>query len=396
MSNDDKKQAIAVYLRYYLSISMTFVYRQLHGAASRFRPIVLTSSLSNLDIFPYEPIYAKEWNFFDRVQSRLERLLKRKYAALPPIHIRYWKRIVREQKVRLIHAHFGPYALEILPVARAMRIPLVATFHGFEASMLLRNPIYVAQLRELFDYAIIIAVSRGVAERLIGVGADRSRLVVHYIGAPVENFRYVERKAPSEKVKEGLPIEFLQVSNFVEKKGHRYTIEAFSKLFSRYSNCNLTLAGDGPLRGEMEALCRRMNIEDRVRFVGRVTTDQAIRLMSNADIFVHHSVISEAGDQEGLPTVIAEAMSTGLIVVSTRHSGIPEIIDHGVDGFLVEERDIEGYLSALGSALECTDAFGRRAAEKVKSKFNLDVQNGKLLEIYDRALSGQKDPIAPC
>jgi colanic acid/amylovoran biosynthesis glycosyltransferase len=135
-------------------------------------------------------------------------------------------------------------------------------------------------------------------------------------------------------------------------------------------------------------MCESYVISDRVEFVGRVVRRQVSDLMRSADVFVHHSVTGSDGDMEGIPTVIMEAMSTGLPVVSTKHSGIPELVDHGRDGFLVSERDVEGYAAALLSFRTADPAMGKSARKKIEEKFNIAVQNAELKRIYRRAIDG--------
>jgi glycosyltransferase involved in cell wall biosynthesis len=358
-SGDPSVQTIAIYLRYYLP----------------------------MDVFPHDSIDLRERSVYDRIQTRIERLIYRRYAVLSRAHEKHLLGVLRDNDVKLIHAHFGPYALEILPVARTMGIPLVATFHGFGASVLLRNTKYVAQLRELFEYAHVLAASRATAERLLGAGAHPDMLSVHYIGVPTETFSFVRRTPPATKVQKGMTIHFLQVSSFVEVKGHRYTLTAFSKLLESHPDCRLTLAGDGPTRPEMEAKSAELGIADRVRFVGRVTPKEVAALLKEADIFLHHSVTPRRGDTEAAATAVAEAMATGLVVIGTNHGGIPEMIDHGANGFLVEERDIEGYVGAMREALSCTEQIGDKAAERIASDFNLHIQNRALIDIYARAIA---------
>lgn len=382
-ASNDTRPAVGIYLRYYLPPTMTFVHRQLLGVSQRFRPIVLTSSLSNRGIFPHDDIRVKERSVFDRVSARIERSIRGEYASLSAGNRRFWRQALVADDVRLIHAHFGLYALEILPVARDLGMPLVATFHGFGASVLLRQPRYVSQLKHLFGYAQVLAASRATADRLLAVGADAKRLVVHYIGVPVDVFPYKKRVAPEAKVKRNETLDFLQVSSFVEVKGHRYTLEAFARFIKIYPDSRLTLAGDGPTRPEMELKCRQLGIADRVRFVGRVTTEQVVEQLHAADIFVHHSVTPERGDIEAAVTAIAEAMSTGLVVIGSNHGGIGEMIDHGHNGFLVEERDIDGYVDALEQAIACGGETGKRASETVERGFNLDKQNELLADIYN-------------
>jgi glycosyltransferase involved in cell wall biosynthesis len=296
--------------------------------------------------------------------------------------------VLSDERARIVHAHFGHFGLDMLPVARALGIPLLVTFHGFDASKLLRDPRYAKDLTRLFEYAHALTVSRDMAARLTPFGLRSDRSAVHYIGAPVEDFAFVERTPIAEKIKRGEPLTFLQVSNFVEKKGHRYTVEAFARHMRDRPMDRLVLAGDGPLRRSVEAACESLGIRAGVDFPGRVVKNRVAELMREADAFVHHSVTAADGDMEGLPTVLMEAMATGLVVVSTRHSGIPELVEDGVDGFLAGERDVDEYAAKLRALASADAAMGRRARQKIEEKFNMSKQNALLREIYKRLIDG--------
>ena len=151
MSRIPAKPAVALYVRYYLSPSETFVYRQLKGISAAFHPIVLASRSENLDLFPTGLVIAKGKGFWGKVATRLFCKATGRYAAVTPAQYFYWKQMLVMHGVRLVHAHFGHFGLDVLPVARSLGIPLLVTFHGFDASRLLRDGRYTAQLRRLFD-----------------------------------------------------------------------------------------------------------------------------------------------------------------------------------------------------------------------------------------------------
>jgi colanic acid/amylovoran biosynthesis glycosyltransferase len=387
MKSETEKQVVALYLRHFLSLSETFVYRQLEGISSVFDPIVLTAFVHNPDLYPVDRLYAKPKGLAGRVYTRLQTTVGRRFSAITPAQRHYWTARLVEHRARLVHAHFGHFGLDMLAIARALEIPLLVTFHGMDASWLLNDARYTRGLADLFDYAHVITISQDMARRLGPYGVKSSRLDVHYIGVPVDNFEFVERTPVADKFKRGEPVEFVQVSNFVEKKGHMFTVEAFGRHLEKYPDHILTLAGDGPLRGDIEALCAAKGITDRIRFTGRVIKTQVNELMRRADVFLHHSVTSANGDMEGIPTVIMEAMSTGLIVVSTFHSGIPELVDDGVDGYLVDERDVGSYVDVLGRLADCDPAMPSRARVKIENEFNMVIQNEKLRRIYKKVIN---------
>lgn len=385
---NNKKPTVAIYTQHYLTYSMTFIYRQLKGISEWYKPIALASRIENLDLFPFDPIYVRgEGRFIERVYSKLYKRLFGMRTGLTLQQWNYWKDVLIKHDVKLIHAHFGPSGLDMLPLAKALRIPLLVTFHGYDASSSLRDKSYLSILKDLFVYAHIIVVSKTMAERLIAIGADPSRQEVNYYGIPVDDFRYTERVPIHEKVKKGDRIEFLQVSSFVEKKGHKYTIMAFREFLSSFPNSRLTLAGDGgPLRPHIEKLCSDLGISDKVVFTGKVSGKKVAHLMTHSDVFLHHSITAEDGDQEGIPNVLMEAMSTGLPVVTSNHSGIPELVRDGIDGYLVREKDINGYVHKLNDLLKSDVRFGVNGAERVNLHFNLNKQIKSLADIYENLI----------
>ena len=387
MAGDPHRPTMAAYMPHFLSISMTFIYRQLMGIAAEMEPVVLTTRVEHREAFPFPyPVYCRAQNRWERAWCKGERLLRGRYVQLSPLQERDWRRRLRQRQVRLIHAHFGPSGLEILPVARALGVPLVVSFLGFDASQALRDPRYVRDLRRLFAYAEVIAISQVMAERLTELGADPARMQVLHCGVPLAEYRFVERTPICEKVARQEPVEFLQVANFVEKKGHNYTLRAFATLLERYSRARLTFVGDGPLREAMEAECRQLGIADQVSFLGKKAKTEVIPLLQAADVFLHHSVTATDGDQEGIPTAIMDAMATGLPVIATRHSGIPEIVADSIDGLLVEERDVAAYGRRMQQILEDDGRLGQRARARALEEFDDQRQNGKLLEIYRKVI----------
>jgi glycosyltransferase involved in cell wall biosynthesis len=263
-----------------------------------------------------------------------------------------------------------------------MKLPLVVTFHGYDASLLLQNKVYVRNLKELFKYAHIITVSDNMKNDLIKLSDSADRFNVVRCGIPVDLFEYKERLPLPEKFAGGEEIIFLQVSNFVEVKGHKYTLEAFRNFLNHYDNAKLILAGEGETKKSIQSLCRQLGIIEKVAFPGVVNEQEVTKLLLEADVFLHHSVSLPNGVKEGLPTVLMEAMATGLPVISTIHSAIPELIENGVDGFLVNERDIEEYSKTILNLKNVANSIGMMARKKVERNFNLDIESKKLLDIY--------------
>lgn len=121
--------------------------------------------------------------------------------------------------------------------------------------------------------------------------------------------------------------------------------------------------------------------------MGKVVKEEVVTLMREADVFLHHSVTAENGDQEGIPTVIMEAMASGLTVVSTYHAGIPELIKDKETGYLVMEKDVDGYVKQLENVMYSDNTIRDNALKHIRENFNIDVQNKELIKIYQHILA---------
>ena len=390
------KIPIAIYLQHYLAPSMTFIYRQLKKAEEKYNPLVICSDrVENRTKFPFDKLFLKRRNFIRAKKSRFYNKLFGSHTLLsinPQIssgQSKYFSEILNKYQVKLIHAHFGPSGLEIVNLAKMNRIPLLVTFHGYDASILLKYQTYTENLKKLFTYAHIIAVSEEMKHKLVEIGANPDRISVVRCGIPMDVFKFTERTNLDQKIKEKKVINYLQVSNFVEKKGHAYTIEAFSLLLKKNPNSHLTLAGGGELYHKINQLVKEKNLSDHVTFTGVINEEKVKNLMNEADVFVHHSVTSKRGDREGVPTVLMEAMATGLPVISTFHSGIPELINDGINGFLVKERDIESYSEKMHEILSVGTKFSSNARKKVIGKFNLTKEVSHIMDIYKNLIDGK-------
>jgi colanic acid/amylovoran biosynthesis glycosyltransferase len=387
------KITIAIYLQHYLAPSMTFIYRQLKSAEIKYDPLVLCSDrVENQTKFSFEPFFFKRRNFIHIKKSRYYNKIFGSHSLLsiqPRIssgQSRYFSEILDKHKVKMIHAHFGPSGLEIVNLAKMCRIPLLVTFHGYDASFLLNKKKYIKNLQKLFNYASVISVSNFMKEELIKYGANCENSYVIKCGIPIDFFKFYRRIPVRKKILLKEEVKFLQISSFVEKKGHKYTLLAFQKFIKHYPNAKLILAGDGILRPSMQNLCQKLGLNTHVQFVGLVDEKGVRNLFREADVFLHHSVTSEEGDREGIPTVIMEAMATGLPVISTYHSGIPELITNNINGFLVEERDVESYTSTLLKLKDCPEDIGEKARKKVVEDFNLEIETQKLFNLYNHLI----------
>jgi len=301
-------------------------------------------------------------------------------------------RLLGVRRPALIHAHFGVEGVYALPVARRLGIPLITTFHGFDATLsvaaLLRSPAWahyplfrhrLARQGDLF-----LCSSSFIRERVLALGFPASCTRVHYIGVDSKSIR------PREPAEETPTI--LHVARLVEVKGTEYLIRAFAVLAARNREAQLAIIGDGPLRRRLASLARALKLEGRVHFLGTLPHAEVLALMRRAALLVLPSVATADGRVEGLGMVLLEAGATGIPVVGSHIGGIPEAVVDGRTGLLAPARDIEALARHMGTLLadpSMRRCMGAEARAHVERRFDLRRQTATLEALYDDVLAGR-------
>lgn len=284
----------------------------------------------------------------------------------------------------VVHAHFGNNGLRAAAYLRAgvLQGNLVTTFHGFDVSRVLaRDPRAYSPL--FATGQLFLPISEHWRKQLIAMGCPAEKTFVHRMGIDCRRFPIATRI--SREV-----VKLVSVARLVEKKGLEYALRAVAELIHRGYSMRYDIVGDGPLRAELETIIGALDVGDHVRIVGQREQTEVSRLLLDADIFLAPSVTDSRGDQEGIPVAIMEAMATGLPVVSTLHSGIPELVEAGRTGFLVPERDCAALMRALEELAKKPDlrtAMGRAGRATVEAQYNIDSLNDELLDRYTTVYS---------
>lgn len=294
---------------------------------------------------------------------------------------------VKQFNPLLIHAHFGVEGVYAMELTKVLKIPLVTTFHGFDATTSMKS-LFLSKKPSWINYAlfrkqlakrgdIFICVSNYIRERVVRMGFPEDRTITHYIGIDIDAIKPIKEKTD-------IPYIF-HVARLVEKKGTKCLIQAFSLVSQKHKDAELIIIGDGPLRSELEQLTKSLNIENKVHFMGAQPHSTVMDWMKKAKIFCLPSVTASSGDSEGLGMVFLEAASLAVPSVATNHGGIPEAVIDGETGFLVPERAVDELAERLIYLLEhetLCDEMGKAARLMVERRFNLRCQTQKLEEIY--------------
>lgn len=373
---------IAVFTDNFLALSETFIYRQAVGVLPEFSPVVICSRVKNREVFPYSLLEViPQANFAERMIRKIRTILNGGFFIPVPRLQKFCENVLQKYECRLIHAHYCTNAIKIMHIAKKLSIPLVFSVHGFDITTFQHIKSFKENLQLLFQLSSkAIATSDDFKNLLVSLGCPSEKITRHYIGVPVEDYRQKKYTTLGNKT-----IICLQVSNFVEKKGHVYTIRAFKNVINAGFDCQLILAGDGPTRPECERLAEELGVSGRVKFLGRVTMHEVPGLLHDADIFVHHSITGSDGNKEGTTLAIGEAMAVGLPILSTYNGGIPEMVVQGESGYLVSEKDVENYTKKWIELIKRKDQFesiGNFNRDRILNYFNMRKQNEILKEIY--------------
>jgi len=248
------------------------------------------------------------------------------------------------------------------------------------------RPGYLDQLRRLLQVIpLALARSESLAARLRELGCPPEKIRLNRTGIPLDQYSVTDRSQRPAR-----PVRFVQACRLIEKKGLRTTIEAFAQVRRAFPESSLAIAGDGPLRGELQDLVARLGLAANLHFTGFLNQTALRELYAYSDIFVHPSEITAGSDQEGVPNSLLEAMATGLPVVATRHGGIPEAVTHGEEGFLVAEKDTASLaesMLALAEDPNLRHRLGNSAAASVRKTFEQSAQIAALESYYDEVSS---------
>jgi colanic acid/amylovoran biosynthesis glycosyltransferase len=302
-------------------------------------------------------------------------------------------RTIAALQPELIHAHFGPDATHILPIARALHVPLVVTFHGYDVttsdqalakeSLMLR--LYV-QRRDLLRQAgaAFLCVSDFIRRKLVAKGFPEERTHVHYLGVDTKFF------SPDTSVSREKLVLF--VGRLVENKGCAYLLKAMRAVRHAHPDAALAIIGDGPLRGELEYIAKEMRIGN-VQFLGTQPPEIIRHWLNRARVFCVPSIEIPTGASEGFGLVFAEAQSMGVPVVSFKTGGIPEAVADGRTGLLASQGDWRGLAAQIDFLLSTPDLWMRCSTagrERMIRQFDLTNQSAALEQMYEQLIEARQ------
>jgi colanic acid/amylovoran biosynthesis glycosyltransferase len=373
----DARPTAVIFRKRILPWSETFIASQ-SGAMARYAPVLVG----------YSPDPSGAAYLVGRPQ-----LLLRDHSAFPALEKfllksagrapRRWLRAIAETRPVVVHAHFGSSALPASHIARALKVPLVVTYHGMDITVTAKSEAERDRRRRAFAAADrVIAVSAFIAEACRAAGCPEAKLTVHHIGVDTAKFSPGAAKRSTHEV--------LFVGRLVEKKGVVHLVRALEQVRREVPQAELVVAGDGPLREGLEREAAQRGVP--ARFLGVQTPAQVQDLMRTATVLCGPSIADSRGNAEGLPVTFLEAQASGLPVIVSASGGTGEGLVSGKTGFLFppgDERALASHLRTLLGDRDLQRRMSAAAREFVTRDFDLGQQTARLEGIYDAVIAAR-------
>jgi len=329
----------------------------------------------------------------DRYWSTFFRAIRRAFQRRSTSSLRRFaqagflvERFVGKQEIRHFHAHFchGPTT-----VALFVKWLTGATF-SFTAHAKDLYTTAPESLRDKMRQAeFVLTCTQANQAYLERLGGDVVPVHCIYHGIDIERFTPPDasRTAPEAEAADPIDVPLvLSVGRLVEKKGHDVLIRACALLRDRGTRFRCVIHGEGPMRIELEALRSSLGLDDVVQLPGRILQDDLVNRYAKADLFALACQVLENGDRDGLPNVIIEALAMELPVVSTNISGVPELIENGVSGLLVQPRapqELADAIETLLADVELRRRLARAGRRRVLDEFDTRRNTRLVLELFE-------------
>ena len=293
-------------------------------------------------------------------------------------------RVLRKHPVDAVLAEYGDTAVHVMEACRRVGVPLIAHFHGYDASLRSTLEQNAETYPRMFAQAAgIVAVSRAMREQLIALGAPPSKVHLNPYGVDCSAFSLAQPGTARPT--------FVAIGRLIDKKSPHLTITAFAKMLPRAPDSTLRVIGDGPLMARCQELVQTLGISHAVTLLGAQPHERVAQELREARCFVQHSVMAPSGDSEGTPVSVIEASATGLPIIATRHAGIPDVVVEGVTGFLVDEGDVDGmaeHMAHLANDAELAGKMGAAGRQRALEEFSMDRSLQRLWCIIESCIDG--------
>jgi len=368
------------------AVAETYVRAHMRDIApGRTVAIALNGSAPPFEI-PFLNLSRKQRSLVGSKAASLSSFAKTGYAgAISETQERQLDRFVLSHGVDRIYAEFGPTGCALRHYCKTRDLPLFVNFHGYDGTVMPRSRLVRHAYRLLAEDVVgIVCGSEHFKSILVRLGFDPGQISVIPCGIDIEAFTVSENRDPDCVI---------AVGRLTEKKAPHLMLKAFAVASRRHPRLRLEVIGDGPMRRVCEQIVAQEGLAERVKFFGARKHDFVRERMSEAGLFIQHSITAPNGDQESQGISLIEAMASHLPVVVTDHNGFRETVIDGDTGFLTPEGDVERMarrLIELAGDRSLKSRMAAAARRRVEERFSVSMTTARL-----RTLLGLQGPQGP-
>ncbi|PIN91697.1 colanic acid biosynthesis glycosyltransferase WcaL [Candidatus Pacearchaeota archaeon CG10_big_fil_rev_8_21_14_0_10_31_9] len=332
--------------------------------------------LRNLALHPVKTL--KSINFFKYGKVAL---------TLNPLYVNMFFLRMKEE-FDIIHCHFGQrglYGANLKDIG--IKGKLITSFYGGDLSYFVKQTNKNIYKPLVNNGDLFLPLCSDFGDRLLKLGFDKEKIKVHHIGINLDKFSGIKHNFTEKETI------IMTIARMVEKKGHKYLIEALPNIIKSKKNVKCIFVGSGELKESLVSLAKKLGVDKNIEFQDSVSSDKLPKLYAQAGIYVLPSNTTADGDSEGTPASIVEACASGLPIVSTYHAGIPEIVIDKVSGFLVNEKDSNNLAEKIIYLInkpKLMKDMGKVGREYVNKEYDIKIQSKKLIDHYIRVLNNKK------
>jgi len=362
----------------FLPITETLIFTQIKGLETKgIKSKIFCHKIINSKTYPYNQIYSyKDQPAHKLIYYKIKGKLNNHDSAML-----YWNKILKHEKINLVHSHFGWAAQKGIELAIKNNLPHIVTFYGADVT---RDPYdtnkkyYQQKLPLIFSYSKkILCTSNFLKNNLIRLGAPENKVIVWRPAISI-NIPKVNKK--NDKI-----FRIISIGRFIDWKGQKYLIKALPKIINKYKNIKVVFIGTGPELERCKILAKNLNVAKCIDFLGKLSNyNEVLKKMVEADIIVHPSYTAKRGVNDALGVVLAEAAMCGTPGIASNCGGMPEIILNDKTGLLVKEKCSEDIADKIIYLINNPDLLKSMATEaKIYSSnmFNFENQLYKLTNL---------------
>ena len=368
--------------RNWLPLSETFIFNTVSAEVAN-RSVVLYQYLETNNALTWDDMVCVpfEMRILPRIATQIQiRSRLNKYANnQTQSYLNALRRIAPD----IVHAHFGPAAVDVMLAAQQLSIPLIAAFHGYDYSSILRETKWRVLYGRLWEIAGAVTCSGEHAKKcLVALGCPSSKITI--LKCPVDtNAIEFRERVPVPK---GERLTFMSVGRLVEKKGTIYSIEAMAEVVKVFPDSQLIHIGGGDLHGPLTERIAELGLMGNVSLLGALPHASVRQHLNAGHIFLMPSVTADTGDVESQGIALQEAQASGMPVLCSNNPGLAGGMVDGESGYIFHERDAHSQAQAMialaGESTRWAD-MGRAGRRFVECEYSPAEFRRILGELYE-------------